>query len=354
MSISKAVALTALVAVSHARFGQEQIPVDAVRQLGDAGFGDPGVAATIAGSIPGALLGGANPCEQLTVADQIIDELGTDQAVVDAAVALVAAEKNFNPFEVDVANDLSEQSVAAPFDAEGLSQAEVLAGQGFTNFNAVDSDGASVDLTGQDGDATEDETTEDGATGDDSTIDDAVGDGNTGDDATGDGGTGDNATGDNEPAHGVTPHCGGGVPINGTHSGNGTGNANEGHHQGNGNNQGNNDDQDSDTNTLDFGLCQPTMARVGGLNGRPADEFTFIPQDPLVAEGQQEALNPNIITNRICDQLINVCEASDEAVAACEDAQAQIGALGTRDQSTANAWNALLGFEGVDSAVETI
>lgn len=319
------------------------------------------------------------------MADQIIDELGTDQAVVDAAVALVAAEKNFNPFEVDVpslcadatlpvnaqlrgitplvdpavdgsdvANDLSEQSVAAPFDAEGLSQAEVLAGQGFTNFNAVDSDGASVDLTGQDGDATEDETTEDGATGDDSTIDDAVGDGNTGDDATGDGGTGDNATGDNEPAHGVTPHCGGGVPINGTHSGNGTGNANEGHHQGNGNNQGNNDDQDSDTNTLDFGLCQPTMARVGGLNGRPADEFTFIPQDPLVAEGQQEALNPDIITNRICDQLINVCEASDEAVAACEDAQAQIGALGTRDQSTADAWNALLGFEGVDSAVETI
>ena len=65
MPISKAVAFTALVAVSHARFGQEQIPVDAVRQLGDAGFGDPGVAATIAGSIPGALLGGANPCEQV-------------------------------------------------------------------------------------------------------------------------------------------------------------------------------------------------------------------------------------------------------------------------------------------------
>ncbi|KNB03717.1 hypothetical protein FOXG_19182 [Fusarium oxysporum f. sp. lycopersici 4287] len=96
------------------------------------------------------------------------------------------------------------------------------------------------------------------------------------------------------------------------------------------------------------------MARVGGLNGRPADEFTFIPQDPLIAEGQQEALNPNIITNRICDQLTNVCDASADAVAACEDAQAQIEALGTRDQSTADTWNALLGFDGVDSTQQQV
>ncbi|KAF4974334.1 hypothetical protein FZEAL_8763, partial [Fusarium zealandicum] len=107
------------------------------------------------------------------------------------------------------------------------------------------------------------------------------------------------------------------------------------------------------TGGLDFGVCQPTMARVGGLNGRPADEFTFIPQDGLIAEGQQEALNPNIITNRICDQLTNVCDASDAAKAACEDAKAEIEALGTRDQSTADTWNALLGFAGVDSSQQT-
>lgn len=65
MSITKSVAFAALVAVSEARFGQEQIPVDAVRQLGDDGFGDPGVAATIAGSIPGALLAAASPCEKV-------------------------------------------------------------------------------------------------------------------------------------------------------------------------------------------------------------------------------------------------------------------------------------------------
>ncbi|KAH7197904.1 uncharacterized protein B0J16DRAFT_329310 [Fusarium flagelliforme] len=96
------------------------------------------------------------------------------------------------------------------------------------------------------------------------------------------------------------------------------------------------------------------MARIGGLNGRPADELTFIPQDPLIADGQQEALNPNIITNRICDQLTNVCNASEDAVAACESAQAEIEALGTRDQSTADTWNALLGFAGADSTQQQV
>lgn len=100
---------------------------------------------------------------------------------------------------------------------------------------------------------------------------------------------------------------------------------------------------------LDFGLCVPTMKFVGGLNGRPADEFTFQAIDPLVAEGQQEALNPNIITNRICDQLVNVCEANQAAIDACEAAKAQIEALGTRDRSTAETWNALMGFEGADT-----
>lgn len=48
--------------------------------------------------------------------------------------------------------------------------------------------------------------------------------------------------------------------------------------------------------------------------------------------------------NRICDQLTNVCDANDAAVAACEDAQAQTEALGTRDATTADAFNQALGF----------
>jgi hypothetical protein len=67
MSLSKAAALSLLLAVAEARFGQEQVPVAAVAALGD--FGDPGVAATIAGSIPSALLAAASPCEKVRLPD---------------------------------------------------------------------------------------------------------------------------------------------------------------------------------------------------------------------------------------------------------------------------------------------
>lgn len=51
----------------------------------------------------------------------------------------------------------------------------------------------------------------------------------------------------------------------------------------------------------------------------------------------------DIITNRICDELTNICAANDAAKAICKDAQAQILALGTRDATTATAWNNLVG-----------
>lgn len=69
MSVSKIIALIALAAYSEARFGQEQVPVQAVSSLGNAGFGDPGVAATIAGSIPGSLLAAASPCQKVRSSD---------------------------------------------------------------------------------------------------------------------------------------------------------------------------------------------------------------------------------------------------------------------------------------------
>jgi len=94
----------------------------------------------------------------------------------------------------------------------------------------------------------------------------------------------------------------------------------------------------------DFGLCNPTIDFVAGRPGRDADESTFLPTDALVAEGQQDALNPNIITNRVCDQLVNVCEANQAAIDLCAQAQAQVEALGTRDATTAEAFNSALGF----------
>jgi hypothetical protein len=94
----------------------------------------------------------------------------------------------------------------------------------------------------------------------------------------------------------------------------------------------------------DFGKCTPTMDFQLGRPGRKATEGTFLPTDALVAKGQQDALNPNIITNRICDQLTNVCDANDAAKALCLKAKATVQGLGTKDASTATAFNSALGF----------
>jgi hypothetical protein len=99
---------------------------------------------------------------------------------------------------------------------------------------------------------------------------------------------------------------------------------------------------------LDFGLCTPTIKFEAGLDGRATTAFTFQAIDPLVNKGQEEALNPSIITNRIHDQLTNVCGANQAAKDAAAAAQTQIAALGTRDNTTANAWNEALGFAGTN------
>ena len=93
----------------------------------------------------------------------------------------------------------------------------------------------------------------------------------------------------------------------------------------------------------------PTIKFEAGLNGRKETENTFQAIDPTVNKGQQEALNPNIITNRIKDQLSNVCGANQAAKDAAVKAQADILALGTRDVTTANAWNTALGFDGANT-----
>lgn len=98
----------------------------------------------------------------------------------------------------------------------------------------------------------------------------------------------------------------------------------------------------------DFGDCTPTIDfQLGRAEfNRAADEGTFFPtDDTLVANsGQKDALNPNIITNFVCDQLVNVCGANDAAQSACADAQSLVAGLGTKDQTTADAFNQALGF----------
>jgi hypothetical protein len=154
-------------------FGQEQGngAITAIGALTD--LGTSGQAATLAGGSIQFLLAAANPCGKLTQADNIISELGTSDRAVAAARGLVAAEQNFNPFVVsipsicsdptlpksaelrgvvplidpavggsDTENALSASSITTPFNADGLSVAQVMAAQGFTNFTAVALDGS--------------------------------------------------------------------------------------------------------------------------------------------------------------------------------------------------------------------
>lgn len=362
---SRATLISALLAVAEARFAQEQIPVADISALSN--FGNPGEAATLAGAVPGVLLAAADPCDKLSLADQIVSTLGDDASVIAAAQNLVAAEQNFNPFAVsvpnicgdaslpatealrgivplvdpdvvgsDVENANSASSLQSPFDATGLSVADVMIAQGFSNFTvngaaaggnagAGDADTGDVATTTATAAATTSTpvftcggsrtttsaaaatTTAAADTGDDAS-DDTGNDANAGDDA-GNAAAGAGAVSD---------------PVTGTFLG----------------------FQESSLG-LDFGTCTPTVKFEESLNGRKAGEFTFQAQDPVVNKGQQEALNPAIIFNRICDQLGNVCGAADDAIAACEAAQADLSNA-SKDASTADAWNEALGFAGTD------
>ncbi|EMR65429.1 hypothetical protein MGN70_006190 [Eutypa lata] len=374
---TKATLIAAILAVAEARFGQEQTPVAAIQALGD--FGNPGEAATLAGGVPGVLLAAADPCDKLTHADKIVTTLGNDPAVISAAQQLVGAEQNFNPFNVDipaicgdaslpatealrgvvplvdpavggsdVENANSASSLQTPFDAAGLSVADVMIAQGFSNFTV---NGAAADAGAGAGAGTGADTGADAGNGNVATTtsvqttaaatatatrsrtrcarvsttttaapaatttaaaDTGAGnnDANTGDNA----GTGALADGEGAVSDAVT----------GTFLG-----------------------FEASSLGLDFGTCVPTVKFEESLNGRKAGESTFQAIDPQCNQGQQEALNPAIIFNRICDQLVNVCGAADDAVAACNEAEAQLG-TGAKDATTANAWNEALGFAGTD------
>lgn len=334
--MSKTLFIAALVAIAEARFGQEGIPGGAVGAL--TARGKPGDAGTLSGQVPGVLLAGANACAKLTLADTIVTTLGNFPDVLSAAAALVAAEKNFNPFAVtlpslcsdatlpvtaalrgivplvdpsvtgsDVENANSASSLTTPFSAVGLSVAEVVAANGFSNFTTQAADGSAGAAVSAAAVVTATASATVSAT---TLITSTVA-------ATATAVSAVNATGAS------TSSGAAGAVVNGV--------------------------QQSTIAGLDFGLCVPTIKFEAGLDGRKATEFTFQAIDPLVNKGQEEALNPNIITNRITDQLTNVCNANQAAKDAATVAQAQISALGTKDVTTANAWNTALCFAGTNT-----
>ncbi|KAH8901394.1 hypothetical protein GQ53DRAFT_5510 [Thozetella sp. PMI_491] len=398
---AKTAAALLFAAAVEARFGQEQGngAITAIGALTD--LGSPGQAATLAGGSIQFLLAAANPCGKLTQADNIIKELGTSDAAVAAARGLVAAEQNFNPFVVSVPsicndptlpaspelrgvvplidpavtgsnleNANSATSVKTPFSANGLSVAQIMVAQGFSNFTAVDASGNKVDAS-----------TLSGASGSGSNT------GSNNNSNTGSGNAADTTTAAAAATTAATS-CAGQVTVTVTagdaaavattaaaSSGSTGGSANAGTGAardtatctGSGSTKvcpapatgagavtdavkGNFDGfVASSISGLDFGLCVPTIKFEAGLNGRKDTENTFQAIDPLVNQGQQEALNPAIITNRIKDQLTNVCGANQAAKDAVVAAAAKVAALGVRDVTVADTWNTELGFAGTNT-----
>ncbi|KIM97507.1 hypothetical protein OIDMADRAFT_169350 [Oidiodendron maius Zn] len=365
---SQAILLSALVATTQARFDQEQVPIPAIQALSN--FGQSGQAATLAGSSIGTLLAAADPCAKLKQADLIVSELGTDPQVISAAIGLVAAEQNFNPFVVsipticndptlpttvalrgvvplvdpavgdsDVENANSATSKKSPFSNDGLSVAQVMVAQGFSNFTL--STGGSASSGAASGAAPAAATSPCVQTVTVTTTSSCIGTVTVTAAAAAD--TSVAAVASSAAADTTTAAAVAATSADAASSTSGAVAAGSDGAAGVAPGL-----IKSTIAGLDFGLCTPTIKFEAGLDGRADTEFTFQAQDPLVNKGQEEALNPNIITNRICDQLTNVCNANAAAKSACQTAKAQILALGTKDASTANAWNTALGFAGTN------
>lgn len=398
---TQTVLIALFAAVAEARFGQEQ-GNGAIAAIGAlSNLGQPGQAATLSGTSIQFLLAAANPCGKLKQADLIVSELGTSDAAIAAARGLVAAEQNFNPFLVSIPsicsdptlpttaalrgvvplidpavvgevleNANSKKSITTPFPADGLSVAQVMVAQGFSNFTAVDQAGnkvaaSTLGTSASSGSSTSSNSTASAAASS-SLATDAVAATSTAaavvcggtsfvtvtraatsavaatttsavadtaststSSSTSGSGTAGTCTGSGSLLTCTSPSVGFGAVTNAV-TGNFGGFV------------------ASTNSTLNFGLCVPTMKFEAGLDGRAATESTFQAQDPLVNKGQEEALNPAIITNRIHDQLTNVCGANQAAKDAAAAAQTLIVGLGTRDASTAEAWNSALGFAGTN------
>ncbi|KAL9109777.1 MAG: hypothetical protein Q9227_005646 [Pyrenula ochraceoflavens] len=359
MSI-KTIFFATLLSLTEARFGQEHpAAIDEISAVTSGG--QPSQAATIAGGAISDLLAAANPCNKLKTGDNILATLGTGDDAVKAARDFVAAEQNFNPFTTstpticddptlptnalirgviplvdpavqgsDVENAASAQSVTTPFAADGMSVAQVMAAQGFSNFTTKDAAGNA------------------GAAGAAGSAGSASGTGAAS--SAGAASTG-SATSSNSSAAANECNVAGAATSTGAAAATGastaTGSAAAAASTGTaGASSAAGSSSTSSLAGVDFGLCTPTIKFEAGQPGRKATEFTFQAIDPKISAIQQDALNPNIITNRICDELTNQCQSNQSAKDVCQQAKAQIMALGTKNKSTADAWNTALGFAG--------
>ena len=396
---SKAFLIAMAIAYVEARFGQENLPSQAISAVQG---GNPGAAATVAGATISDLLGGANSCAKLQRADQIVADLGGGADAIAAAQGLVAAEKNTNPFAggnaqnvcgdpslpataelrgitplIDPAVDvngaaaaLSKQSLSAPLNADGMSIFDLMSANGLGDLVVSQAAGAAAGGAAAGGNnnannnQNQNQNQNQGNAGNNSTQAAA---GNNNNQAAA-GNNNNQAAAGNNNNQAASGNNGNQQAASGNNNNNNNqaaaGNNNQQATAGNNNNNTNNQQAATGNNgnqaaaggaaaggaaaggAADFGKCTPTIDLQAGRAGRKATEMTFQITDPLARGGQSDALNPNIITNALCNQLTNVCGANAAAVAKCQDAKAQVQAAGTKDQSTADLFNSAIGFAG--------
>ncbi|EMD90588.1 hypothetical protein COCC4DRAFT_126439 [Bipolaris maydis ATCC 48331] len=403
--VSKVFIIAAVIAYVEARFGQEQIPIAAISEVKGGASGE---AATLAGAAISDLLGGANSCAKLVRADQIFTELGGGADALAAAIGMVKAEKNTNPFAngnaqnvcgdaslpatpelrgitplIDPAVDvngaaaaLSASSAANPLPADGLSVFDLMdqAGLGNLVVSQAAAGGAGGAAAGNNNAAAGNNNNaaagNNNAAAGNNNAAAATGDNAAACDSNAAAGNGtaaadnENAAADNGNAsagNGNAANNNAGNQNNNNNSANedaagnenagNQNNANAGNQNQNNNNQGAANDNNAGAGAgaaaggADFGRCTPTIIFEGGQNGRPANEFTFQIADPLARGSQSDALNPDIITNALCNQLTNVCEANAAAITKCKSAAAAVKG-GTRNKALADKFNTLIGFPG--------
>lgn len=109
------------------------------------------------------------------------------------------------------------------------------------------------------------------------------------------------------------------------------------------------------SSTLTFGTCtDPSVIFAAGLDGRKATEFSFQPHD-LAQFNHNTALNPDIIFQFTCDNLVNNCglKQTDSQVTLCRSAQKTADALG-HTGAAADSFNAALGFKTNFAALDSV
>ncbi|KNC97106.1 uncharacterized protein SPPG_07501 [Spizellomyces punctatus DAOM BR117] len=134
--------------LNRRRFGQQNPPVEG--KIGQLQALKNGLAGTLSGQVPSTLLGAADPCAKLQLADTIVQAAPGDAATLAAARELVNAEQNFNPANNGKPKFCGNPNLPATKELRGILPkiSEVDNLQGAAAFNQISSKSLADALAG--------------------------------------------------------------------------------------------------------------------------------------------------------------------------------------------------------------